>query len=186
MQITLFKLKLGSQGVPQECRISLFLKRFPRSSTTSRSSRESLSLLNKDCFLLQPENCITTYEPQAYIIVYSVVDRSTLQIAEETLQSLWKTDSIASKAVILVGNKTDLVRSRTVTTEGEFPSSKESNKTEYRKNSLHYNRHFLKFRSRFTGMIFLTFYLWNRSRFLCMSVFDFVRNKVKTAYTFSL
>lgn len=69
--------------------------------------------------VFQPENCITTYEPQAYIVVYSVVDRSSLQIAEETLQSLWKTDSIASKAVILVGNKTDLVRSRTVTTEGE-------------------------------------------------------------------
>ncbi|KAK6622063.1 hypothetical protein RUM44_001870 [Polyplax serrata] len=66
---------------------------------------------------MSPENCITTYQPQAYIIVYSVVDRLSFQIAEETLQSLWKTDSIGSKAVILVGNKTDLVRSRTITSE---------------------------------------------------------------------
>jgi hypothetical protein len=47
------------------------------------------------------------------------VDRASLRCAEETLQFLWKSDTVSSKAVILVGNKTDLVRSRTVTTEGK-------------------------------------------------------------------
>jgi Rad/Gem-related GTP binding protein 1 len=51
--------------------------------------------------------------------VYSTVDRASLRCAEETLQCLWKSDSVSSKAVILVGNKTDLVRSRTVSTEGK-------------------------------------------------------------------
>lgn len=57
-----------------------------------------------------------------------MVDRLSFQIAEETLQSLWKTDSIGSKAVILVGNKTDLVRSRTITPEGKSNSNKNSKK----------------------------------------------------------
>jgi Rad/Gem-related GTP binding protein 1 len=67
----------------------------------------------------QPENCISSYEPHAYCVVYSTVDRASLRCAEETLQCLWKSDTVSSKAVILVGNKTDLVRSRTVTTEGK-------------------------------------------------------------------
>jgi hypothetical protein len=67
----------------------------------------------------QPENCISSYEPHAYCVVYSTVDRTSLRCAEETLQCLWKSDTVSSKAVILVANKTDLVRSRTVTTEGE-------------------------------------------------------------------
>jgi len=71
------------------------------------------------CLCLQPENCISSYEPHAYCVVYSTVDRASLRCAEETLQCLWKSDTVSSKAVILVGNKTDLVRSRTVTTEGK-------------------------------------------------------------------
>ncbi|XP_023703119.2 mucin-5AC isoform X2 [Cryptotermes secundus] len=66
---------------------------------------------------MSPENCISSYEPHAYCVVYSTVDRASLRCAEETLQFLWKSDTVSSKAVILVGNKTDLVRSRTVTTE---------------------------------------------------------------------
>jgi Ras family len=79
------------------------------------------------CFLLkmrncvfQPENCITTYEPHAYVVIYSVAEKETMLAAEETLQFLWKSASVGTKAVILVGNKTDLVRSRAVTTDGEL------------------------------------------------------------------
>jgi hypothetical protein len=74
------------------------------------------------CIFPQPENCISSYEPHAYCVVYSTVDRASLRCAEETLQFLWKSDTVSSKAVILVGNKTDLVRSRTVTTEGKSQS----------------------------------------------------------------
>ncbi|XP_021921879.1 mucin-5AC-like isoform X2 [Zootermopsis nevadensis] len=66
---------------------------------------------------MSPENCISSYEPHAYCVVYSTVDRASLRCAEEILQCLWKNDTVSSKAVILVGNKTDLVRSRTVPTE---------------------------------------------------------------------
>lgn len=42
-----------------------------------------------------------------------------MRIAEEVLQSLWRSDHVSARAVILVGNKVDLVRSRLVSTEGD-------------------------------------------------------------------
>ena len=50
---------------------------------------------------------------------YSVVDTNSFQKAEEILQYLWRTGSSTNKAVILVGNKSDLVRTRTVSIVGE-------------------------------------------------------------------
>ncbi|XP_065332259.1 uncharacterized protein LOC135934443 [Cloeon dipterum] len=76
-----------------------------------------LSFIDHPTSEMSPENCITTYEPHAYVVVYSVAERESKLAAEETLQFLWKTASVGTKAVILVGNKTDLVRSRVVTTE---------------------------------------------------------------------
>ncbi|XP_044587064.1 uncharacterized protein LOC123266732 isoform X3 [Cotesia glomerata] len=66
---------------------------------------------------MTPENCIATYEPQAYCIVYSTTDRASVRVAEEVLQTLWRSDLVSARAVILVGNKVDLVRSRSVATE---------------------------------------------------------------------
>ncbi|KAG8237089.1 hypothetical protein J437_LFUL017367 [Ladona fulva] len=66
---------------------------------------------------MSPENCISTYEAHAYVVVYSTSDKSSASVAEETLQCLWKSASVSTRAVILVGNKTDLVRSRVVSTE---------------------------------------------------------------------
>ncbi|KAI4504432.1 hypothetical protein M0802_000903 [Mischocyttarus mexicanus] len=63
---------------------------------------------------ITPENSIATYEPHAYCVVYSTTDRSSARIAEEILQELWRGDHVSTKAVILVGNKIDLVRSRVV------------------------------------------------------------------------
>eukprot|EP00094_Tigriopus_californicus_P001859 TCALIF_01793-PA protein Name:"Similar to RRAD GTP-binding protein RAD (Homo sapiens)" AED:0.00 eAED:0.00 QI:131/1/1/1/1/1/3/613/151 len=48
------------------------------------------------------------------VVVFSVVDNETLGEAEEILQYLWRTNCMNDKAVIMVGNKTDLVRSRQV------------------------------------------------------------------------
>ncbi|XP_011315199.1 uncharacterized protein [Fopius arisanus] len=66
---------------------------------------------------MTPEKCIAMCEPHAYCVVYSTTDRSSARVAEEVLQSLWRTDHVSARAVILVGNKADLVRSRDVTTE---------------------------------------------------------------------
>lgn len=67
----------------------------------------------------QPENCLTSYEPHGYCVIYSSADRASFILAERIIQSLWTSENIAQKAVILVGNKADLARSRCVTTEGK-------------------------------------------------------------------
>uniref|UniRef100_T1J511 GTP-binding protein RAD n=1 Tax=Strigamia maritima TaxID=126957 RepID=T1J511_STRMM len=63
------------------------------------------------------ENCITTYEPHAYVVVYSITDKTSFTVAEDILGYLWKGDYMRNKAVILVGNKTDLVRARIISSE---------------------------------------------------------------------
>ena len=52
--------------------------------------------------------------------MFSVTDDGSLQEAREVLNILWQSGSLASRAVILVGNKTDLVRTRTVPIDGRF------------------------------------------------------------------
>ncbi len=56
--------------------------------------------------------------PDALVIVYSVVDSDSLRSVEEILQYLWRSGSSNDKAVIMVGNKADLVRTRTVNITG--------------------------------------------------------------------
>ncbi|KAH0953635.1 hypothetical protein HN011_001603, partial [Eciton burchellii] len=76
-----------------------------------------LTFIDHSCAEMTPENCISTYKPHAYCVVYSTTDRASVRIAEEVLQSLWRSDHVSARAVILVGNKVDLVRSRLVSTE---------------------------------------------------------------------
>ncbi|KAG5307684.1 RAD protein, partial [Acromyrmex insinuator] len=76
-----------------------------------------LTFIDHSCAEITPENCISTYEPHAYCVVYSTTDRTSVRVAEEVLQSLWRSDHVSARAVILVGNKVDLVRSRLVSTE---------------------------------------------------------------------
>ena len=54
------------------------------------------------------------------VVVYSVVSADSFREAEEILQYLWRTNSMTEKAVIMVGNKTDLVRARAVNIVGEL------------------------------------------------------------------
>lgn len=65
---------------------------------------------------------MATYIPDAMVIVFSVVNSNSVKEAEEILQYLWRTNSVGNKAVILVGNKTDLVRSRCVNIAGKIGS----------------------------------------------------------------
>ncbi|KZC12937.1 GTP-binding protein RAD, partial [Dufourea novaeangliae] len=75
-----------------------------------------LTFIDHSCAEITPETCIATYEPHAYCVVYSTTDRGSVRIAEEVLQTLWRSDHVSARAVILVGNKVDLVRSRLVST----------------------------------------------------------------------
>jgi len=69
------------------------------------------------------ENSLSTYEPHACIIVYSIVQRSSFRCAEEILNYLWRENVTKDKAVIIVGNKADLARSRAITTSGKLTPS---------------------------------------------------------------
>ena len=69
---------------------------------------------------LQAENLLSSYSADCAVVVFSVTDDGSLQEAREVLNILWQSGSLASRAVILVGNKTDLVRTRTVPIDGKF------------------------------------------------------------------
>ncbi|XP_012232351.1 uncharacterized protein [Linepithema humile] len=73
-----------------------------------------LEIIDHPAAEMSVETFCSTYNPDVYVVVYSVVDRSSLKVAEETLLYLWKSDYMATHGVILVGNKVDLERRREV------------------------------------------------------------------------
>lgn len=66
------------------------------------------------------ENCLSTYEPHACVVVYSVVARSSFTRAAEVLAYLSREQFTVERTVVLVGNKADLARARQVATNGEY------------------------------------------------------------------
>ena len=66
---------------------------------------------------------MSTYEPHAVIVVYSVIDRASFVEAEKTLSYLWKMSYTETKGLILVANKIDLERSRVISHEGKLCST---------------------------------------------------------------
>ncbi|EDS31671.1 conserved hypothetical protein [Culex quinquefasciatus] len=62
------------------------------------------------------ENSLSTYEPHCCVVVYSIVDRNTFRVTEEILNYLWSENYTKEKAVIIAANKSDLARSRAIST----------------------------------------------------------------------
>ncbi|XP_014681058.1 PREDICTED: GTP-binding protein REM 1-like [Priapulus caudatus] len=60
---------------------------------------------------------IVRRESDGYVIVYSITERTTFERAVDVLYTLHQYDEIKYKAAILVGNKSDLARSRVVSHE---------------------------------------------------------------------
>lgn len=58
--------------------------------------------------------------PDAYVMMYSVIDKTSFKTTEDELARLQNWDALRSRALILVGNKIDLVRSRAVSTQGKL------------------------------------------------------------------
>jgi len=58
--------------------------------------------------------------PDAFVVVYSVVDRESYDSACDFLYELTTVDIAKDFPIILVANKTDIVRHRCVTEEGMF------------------------------------------------------------------
>ena len=54
-----------------------------------------------------------------FILLYSVTDRKSYNYVANMLTSLQRSDKYSSTAVILVANKTDLVRKRQVADRGQ-------------------------------------------------------------------
>ena len=66
------------------------------------------------------ENQMATYVPDGYIVVYAIDDSESLQEAERILSYLKSEEILHRNAVIMVANKTDLVRSRVISTNGKL------------------------------------------------------------------
>ncbi|XP_017887707.1 GTP-binding protein RAD [Ceratina calcarata] len=64
-----------------------------------------------------PKTELETNHPDAFIIMYSVIDKASFQRAEEYLERLHDQDLLRRRPAILVGNKVDLVRSRVVSSQ---------------------------------------------------------------------
>ena len=62
---------------------------------------------------------MSTYNPAGFIVVYAVDDEATVDVAEQILSYFKSEDIISNQAVILVANKTDLVRSRIISSNGK-------------------------------------------------------------------
>lgn len=57
--------------------------------------------------------------PDAFVVIYSVVDKASFQKAEQDLIKLMDSDMLRSRPALLVANKIDLARSRAVSTQGK-------------------------------------------------------------------
>lgn len=55
----------------------------------------------------------------AFVVVYSVVDKASFTQAEQLFSMLMDSELIRTRPVILVANKIDLARSRAVSSQGK-------------------------------------------------------------------
>ena len=82
------------------------------------SVRNDLLIFACLCLLIQDYHMVADVD--AYVLVYSTTDRTSFQHVVETLYAMTPEER-DDKAVIIVANKTDLVRTRQVTAKGETP-----------------------------------------------------------------
>ena len=52
------------------------------------------------------------------MVVFSVTDKESIKEAAMIMEELWQSGDINTKSIILVGNKSDLVRTRQVPIDG--------------------------------------------------------------------
>ncbi|XP_056403414.1 GTP-binding protein REM 1 isoform X2 [Hyla sarda] len=120
---------LGDPGVGKSSLVGIFRREQDRESgeqqqelyqCTLTVDGEDTSLLLMDISEIQKRTngCDGALRMgHAYIIVYSVTDRSSFESASELRIQLRRTRQYENIPIILVGNKTDLVRSREVSVE---------------------------------------------------------------------
>jgi len=66
------------------------------------------------------QDCLMYSDIEAYVVVFSLTDRQSFRYACDVLRLLRYHSRCDAAAVILVGNKSDLVRARRVTDDGAY------------------------------------------------------------------
>ena len=69
---------------------------------------------------VQDDEKVKISECDCVVVVFSVTEADSLKEAEEILHKLWQSGHLNTKTVIVVGNKTDLVRTREVPIDGNY------------------------------------------------------------------
>ena len=67
---------------------------------------------------MQLERLQSMYSPQGYLVITGVNDESSLTSASSLLSTIIKMDASASKTLILVANKADLIQARVLSPQG--------------------------------------------------------------------
>ncbi|XP_061714751.1 GTP-binding protein REM 1 [Cydia pomonella] len=119
---------VGAPGVGKTALISQFqtsecINAYDRQRDPDAEQKVSI-MLNGEESELYFVNCTTSKEeidrsepPDAFVVIYSVVDKASFQKAEQELARLLDCDMLRSRPAVLVGNKIDLARSRAVSTQ---------------------------------------------------------------------
>uniref|UniRef100_T1IZ62 Uncharacterized protein n=1 Tax=Strigamia maritima TaxID=126957 RepID=T1IZ62_STRMM len=97
----------------------------PAGETTVSTQDIGINLIFEN-LLKNPQIMIKEKDVDAFLVVFSIADRVSFCKAKNILSFLHQCDFINDKAVVLVGNKTDLERSRIVQTKGKFHKKSKS------------------------------------------------------------
>ncbi|XP_044270888.1 GTP-binding protein REM 1 [Tribolium madens] len=119
---------LGANGVGKTALISQFMtseciNAYDRQKDTLSGAETVSIMLNGEESELTFQNLSSTKEidkthpPDAFVILYSVVDKASFLKAEIELTKLQDADLLRSRSAILVANKIDLARSRAVSAQ---------------------------------------------------------------------
>ncbi|XP_043506391.1 GTP-binding protein RAD [Frieseomelitta varia] len=118
---------LGTRGVGKTALISQFMtseciNAYDRQRDVPSEQSVSVMLNGEESELrflniANPTTELEVIHPDAFVIMYSVIDKASFQRAEEYLERLHDQDFLRGRSAILVGNKVDLVRSRVVSSQ---------------------------------------------------------------------
>ncbi|XP_042875837.1 GTP-binding protein GEM-like [Penaeus japonicus] len=129
---------LGESGVGKTSLVSQFMTseyiNTYDASLDEEFGEKSVSVLlegdeNEVTFIDHPahemsvENCLSTYDPHACVIIYSITDKNSFKKAEDILNYLWREDFTKEK-VEYPQTRSDLARSRVVSTDMSRGQSK--------------------------------------------------------------
>ncbi|XP_039283633.1 GTP-binding protein REM 1 [Nilaparvata lugens] len=121
---------LGAQGVGKTALVSQFMtseciNAYDRQRDTPSEQEQSVCIMlngeESELKFINMENKAETDKTlnlaDAYVVMFSVIDKASFQKAEQELNRLLVGDFLRSKPAILVANKVDLVRTRAISTQ---------------------------------------------------------------------